>query len=119
MASLSSSERATIRSSHAAGSRPPVVKSMMARRFPGLCAASENSSHWSAGSGSPDAGTGEIPTSRRSRSGASVSRRWATAAPIEWPTTENRSQPSRSASSTTSAAASAVVYVPTASLASP
>ena len=52
---------------------------------------------------------GETPTSLRSRWGAAARIRWATLPPIEWPITENRSQPSRSASAITSAAASAVV----------
>ncbi len=119
LGSLRSSERATIRSSQAAGRRPPVVKSMIARRFSARCAASVNRTACSPESGMPEAGTGETPAIRRRRCGATASSRCATAPPIECPTTENRSQPSRSASSTRSTAASAVVYEPVASRASP
>lgn len=91
----------------------------MARRLSGFCAAPANSSHCSGGSGRPDAGTGDTPTILRTRCGAAATVRWMTEPPIEWPISENRSQPSRSASASTSAAPSAVVYEPSAPLASP
>ena len=91
----------------------------MARRFSGRWAAEENSSHCCGGRGSPEAGTGEMPTSLRTRCGAAASTRWTTLAPIEWPTAENRSQPSRSASARTSAAPSPEVYEPVSPFASP
>ncbi len=97
----------------------PVVKSMIAARFRALPAAPENSSQPWASMGTSVAGTGLRPISLSTRSGACRSTWWATFPPIEWPITENRSQPSSSARAIASAAASAMVNSPATCLRSP
>ena len=97
----------------------PVVKSMIAARLAGFAAAPENSAQLSSSMGTAVAGTALRPTSLRTRSGACSSTWWAALAPIEWPITENRSQPSSSARASASAAASAMVKSPLTCLRSP
>jgi len=93
-------------------SLPPVVKLMIAARLPRLAAAPENSAHPSSSNGTPVAGTGLRPTSRRTRPGACSSACWITWPLMECPTSQKLSQPSSSANSIASAAASSMVKSP-------
>ena len=112
-------EYRTVASSHAAGRRSPVVRAMIARRACASSRAAAKKAKTSSLIPAPDAGTGEMPTSAATRSGASATRRWATLPPIEWPTTEKLSQPRLSASTIASAAISSTVQAPSAVRESP
>ncbi len=99
-------------STNTGDSRAPVEKSTIAARLCGLIAALENSRHASSPNGTPPAGTGLIPTSRRTRPGAWSRMCWAATPLIECPITENVSQPSSSTRATALEAAAAMVNSP-------
>jgi hypothetical protein len=85
---------------------------MIAARFSGFAAAPLNSAQPWSSNGTPPAGTGLMPARRSTRSGASARIRCAAVPPIECPTSENRSQPSSSATASASALISASVCSP-------
>ena len=99
--------------------RLPVVKSMIANRLSSDSAAPSKSAQPSSSNGKAEAWIGAMPISTFTRSGASAYTRWIALPPIECPTSAKSFHCRESASSSTSAEISAMVYSPGSSRRSP